>query len=84
MEVIVEIPPPLATGTAQIRKKRRLTDDDWKAVFVARCSSKQGKPVSKAEMALIEAALKADEKRYGNMERDVFNATVPYGSNVRR
>jgi hypothetical protein len=81
--------PDLATGTppptrAKRSRPRRLTEDDWKAVFVARCSSKQGRPISKKEMALVDAACKADEARYGEMERDVFNATVPYGSNVRR
>lgn len=67
-----------------MRKRNKLTEDDWAAVLVARCQSKQGRPISKEESALCEAAFKSDEERYMAMEIDVFNATVPFGSSVKR
>ena len=59
------------------------TESDWAAVFEARCLSKRGLPLSPEQRKLVEAAYKADPERYGSMEGDVFDATVPFGSNVR-
>jgi hypothetical protein len=64
-------------------KRKQLTEDEWSQVFKARCQSKQGRPISDAERTLVDAAYKSDRKRYSAMEKDVFNATVPFGSNVR-
>lgn len=62
---------------------RYLTEDEWNKVFVARCQSKQGRSVSDEERALCLHAYRTDPKRYRSTEKDVFNATVPFGSNVR-
>lgn len=63
---------------------RKLSESDWAKVFRLRCYSKLGQKLTSVENALVDAAFKEDEDRYGDMERDVFNATVPFGSNVRR
>ena len=65
------------------RRRQKLTEKEWQAVFAARCKSKQGRGLTPAEQALVNRAFAEDEDRYGDMERDVFNATVPFGSNVR-
>ncbi len=66
-----------------MRKRKALTDEEWAQVFAARCQSKQGRPLSEKERALCDAAFESDKKRYAAMERDVFNATVPFGSTVK-
>jgi len=53
-------------------------------VFQLRCRSKQGQDVSQEDLALVYAAFHEDLERYSAMEVDVFNATVPFGSSVRR
>lgn len=65
------------------RKPAPLSDSDWQKVFRARCQSKQGRPISDAEQALVDAAYKSDRRRYAAMDKDVFNATVPFGSTAR-
>lgn len=62
----------------------KLTEKDWQLVFKARCESKQGRALTPEARALVEAAWREDKERYAAMERDVFNATVPFGSTVRR
>lgn len=64
-------------------KKRKLTEDEWRRVFQFRCKSKRGETLSKEERKLVDEAYASDKKRYGKMEPDVFDATVPFGSNVR-
>jgi hypothetical protein len=64
--------------------RKHLSESDWAKVFAARCQTKQGRPISDAERALVDAAFKSDRRRYARMERDVFNATVPFGSSARR
>lgn len=64
-------------------KRRKLTEADWAKVFAARCQTKQGRPISDEERKLVDAAYKSDLKRYAAMEKEIFNATVPFGSNVR-
>lgn len=64
--------------------KTTLTEADWRAVFVARRQSKQGRPLSDGERDLLAAAHSEDGKRYGAMDDDVFNATAPFGSTARR
>jgi hypothetical protein len=63
--------------------KRRLTELEWCQVFEARCKSKKGETLSDVLRQLVDAAYKTDRKRYKEMERDVFNATVPFGSTRR-
>jgi hypothetical protein len=74
-------------NSAQIKnnhaKKRRLTAREWSDVFKARCRSKRGEQLSDEERKLVNAAFASDEKRYGEMELDVFDATVPFGSMAR-
>jgi hypothetical protein len=65
-------------------RRRKLTAAEWCLVFQLRCKSKQGSELSGQERTLVEAAYNEDEERYGDMEIDVFNATVPFGSGVRR
>jgi len=57
-------------------KAQKLTDKEWHRVFQLRCKSKQGGELSKAESALVDCAFEEDEDKYGDMELDVFNATV--------
>lgn len=61
-------------------RRGKLSDAEWRDVFQLRCKSKSGDSLSKAEQALVEAAYQEDETRYGDMEIDVFNATVLFGS----
>lgn len=62
----------------------KLSEADWVKVFEARCLSKRGLPLSVEQRALVDAAFVSDLKRYTELDDDVFNATVPFGSNVRR
>lgn len=64
-------------------RRKKLTETDWQKVFAYRCKSKQGLGLSMEERALTDAAYKEDKERYAAMEPDVFDATVPAGSNVR-
>lgn len=66
-----------------MRKRKKLTEDDWAEVFLVRCKAKQGQPLTKEESALCNVAFESDNERYKMMEKDVFNATVPFGSNVK-
>ena len=68
---------------AKRKPKLPLTEAEWRKVFVARCKSKEGRERTEEERKLLNRAYKEDPKRYGAMEADVFNATVPFGSNVR-
>lgn len=65
------------------RRRRKLTEAEWRDVFQIRCRAKQGLPLSKADRALFDAAFNEDPDRYAKMEPNVFDATVPFGSNVR-
>lgn len=64
-------------------RKRVLTEADWRRLFEARCRAKRGQHVSDEDRALFDAAFKSDPKRYGAMDEDVFNATVPAGSGAK-
>ena len=64
-------------------KKHTLTDDEWRQVFTSRCRSKRGERITDEERSLVDAAFVSDRKRYQEMEPDVFDATVPFGSNTR-
>jgi hypothetical protein len=61
-------------------KKTSLADAEWREVFRIRCSGKQGRHVSEEDLDLCTRAFKMDKKRYLEMEADVFDATVPFGS----
>lgn len=63
---------------------KRLTEEQWLEVFRQRCRSKRGEQLAPAERTLIDAAYRQDPDRYSEMEADVFNATVPFGSTTRR
>jgi hypothetical protein len=82
----IKVARPLADKARHEAKSRKLTDKEWQLVFQLRCKSKQGseRALSKRERALVDRAFKEDEDKYGDMEIDVFNATVPFGSTVRR
>ena len=70
-------------GVVAKRKPVPLTEAEWRRVFDLRCKSKRGEYLSPEDRALTTRAWNEDEKRYGDMEADVFNATVPFGSTVR-
>jgi hypothetical protein len=65
------------------RRAKCLTDADWAKVFEVRCRGKQGRTVSSEEQDLCQTAYKSDVERYRKMQREVFNATVPFGSSAR-
>ena len=65
-------------------RRKKLTEEEWRRVFQLRCRSKQGQDIAKEDLALVDAAFRDDLERYSAMEVDVFNATVPFGSSVRR
>jgi hypothetical protein len=48
-----------------------------------RCRSKSGSNLSPEELDLCQAALADDPDRYSAMNSDVFDATVPFGSNAK-
>jgi len=62
------------------KKKRTLTELEWSRVFTARCKSKRGEQLSDKDRVLVDAAFESDRERYGTLEPDVFDATVPFGS----
>ena len=64
-------------------RKARLTEEAWRRVFQLRCKSKQGQQLDTDDRVLIDAAFAEDPRRYGAMDADVFNATVPFGSGAR-
>lgn len=64
-------------------RKRTLTEMDWEKVFRAKCKSKQGQTLTDEERTLVEAAFQADANRFRDLEGEVFNATVPFGSSAR-
>ena len=63
--------------------KKKLTAEEWRRTFSLRCRSKQGQSLSGEELKLLETAFNEDAARYRSQEADVFDATVPFGSNVR-
>jgi hypothetical protein len=65
-------------------RKRALAEAEWREVFALRCRSKRGERLSPEEQRKCELAFRRDGLRYAEMERDVFNATVPFGSTVKR
>jgi hypothetical protein len=67
---------------ARRKAKAKLTEREWEEVFRARCRSKEGRS-SQADHELCTRAYEEDEARYGAMQGDVFDATVPAGSTVR-
>ena len=67
-----------------MKRTTKLGDESWKKVFAIRCRSKRGEAITPAELRLCSRARRKDPARYETMEVDVFNATVPFGSNVRR
>ena len=63
--------------------KTKLTDESWHKIFAIRCRSKQGQPITPSEQGLCMRAMREDPERYGKMTADVFDATVPFGSNAK-
>lgn len=61
-------------------KKKKLREAEWARVFELRCRSKRGDSLSEKEHELCVKAFEQDEKRYSNMEKDVFEATKPFGA----
>jgi hypothetical protein len=64
-----------------VKKKKPATEPiDWNKVFELRCRSKRGERLWPEEHNLIEKAYKANPKKYGAMEKAVFEATKPFGA----
>jgi hypothetical protein len=64
-------------------RRRTLTEAEWREVFRLRCASKREERLSSEDLDLVETAFSEDPKRYGEMDVDVFDATLPFGSKVR-
>ena len=60
-----------------------LTEDQWAEVFRLRCRSKRGDRLFPDEQKLIEQAFRENRQRYVEMNEDVFNSTIPFGSSRR-
>lgn len=67
-----------------MKRIEKLGGESWRKVFAIRCRSKRGEAITPAELRLCSRARREEPTRYEKMEVDVFNATVPFGSNVRR
>ncbi len=63
--------------------KSRLTEAEWARVFDLRCRSKRGEMLPREEHALCVAAFEEDSKRYAALNRAVFEATAPFGAQVK-
>jgi len=61
-------------------KRQPLTEAEWREVFRIRCRSKSGSGITPEELKLCKRALACDGKRYAAMDKDVFEATRPFGS----
>ena len=70
-------------GVLLMPSPRKLTVSEWGMVFQLRCRSKQGQEISEEDHALVDAAFHEDPERYSELEADVFDATVPFGSVAR-
>jgi hypothetical protein len=79
-QLAVKVKEPQVLNTSM----KRLTEDEWRQVFKLRCKSKLGQLLTVEDRALTERAFLADSERYAAMEDDIFNATVPFGSTVRK
>lgn len=64
-------------------KPKPISEMEWERVFRIRCASKEGRGMSEDDRALITRAYEADPKRYASMNDDIFDATVPIGSNAK-
>jgi hypothetical protein len=63
------------------RKPRtKLTEADWQRVFKLRCRSKSGIEQTPEEMAFCHGAARQDPERYNAMDKEVFEATKPFGA----
>lgn len=60
-----------------------LSEEDWAKVFRYRCRSRKGEHLAPEEHDFCHRAYQADPERYCALDRDVFNATVPFGSSAR-
>lgn len=73
-----------ATRVSAPKGAGRITEQQWHEIFLIRCRSKRGQGISAVEQKLCTRAWKEDPDRYEDVEVEVFNATVPFGSNVKR
>jgi hypothetical protein len=62
---------------------KQIGDILWERVFQIKCKSKNGQTLTDEERGLIEEAFQTDPRRYRDLEGEVFNATVPFGSSAR-
>ena len=57
---------------------------DARRCFRVRCRSKRGERLSSEDIEFVARMFDTYPDWYTALEVNVFNATVPYGSNVRR
>lgn len=62
------------------RKPKPFTEDDWVRVFRIRCESKRGGKITYAESMFCRRAWEQDPERYDRMDKEVFEATKPFGA----
>ncbi len=64
-------------------RSSRPTEESWCKVFKIRCRSRQGLEVTPAELGLCMRANRENPTRYEAMDADVFDTTVPFGSQAK-
>lgn len=62
---------------------RKLTASEWRRISDYRIRGKRGEYLSPEELHLCERAMREDLTRYNEIGNDAFDATVPFGSNVK-
>lgn len=60
--------------------KKSLTEADWDKIFKIRCRSKRGELTTQEESAFCRRGFEEDPDRYGKMDKEVFEATKPFGA----
>lgn len=65
-------------------RKAKLTDDEWRRVYeIQKRCRVHGGPLAPEEQRLVDRAIATDPKRYKEQSYDAFDATVPFGSEVK-
>lgn len=60
--------------------KDKMPPDVWRRLFDIRCRSKEGRAVSDEERRFYSMCFDKWPDDYRAMEKDVFNATKPFGA----
>jgi hypothetical protein len=57
-----------------------MTSEEYNRTFDIKCRSKTGTPPTKEEMKFLIRMMKLYPETYSKMEKEVFEATRPFGS----